>query len=87
MQDGAQNRSDPRVVGIVRVVIGGEVFDLPVQSVAFESDGAGTAGGFFAQGQELGILVDASVSPSEAKAQIERATEEAVRHLSKRFLN
>ncbi len=95
MQNGAQNNPDAllhdggaaRLLGFVRVVVGGQVFDLAVQSMSFEKDGKGTAGGFFSKDGQLGILVDESVSPSEAKAQIESATAEAVRHLSQRVLN
>jgi hypothetical protein len=90
MQNGAQNNPDVsgRLLGFVRVVVGGQVFDLAVKSMSFEKDTSDTtAGGFFSKDGQLGILVDDSVSPSEAKAQIERGTAEAVRHLSQRVLN
>jgi hypothetical protein len=89
MQNGAQNSPDlsGRLLGIVRVVVGGQVFELAVQSMSFEKDSDHTAGGFFSKDGQLGILVDDSVSASEAKAQIESATAEAVRHLSQRVLN
>jgi hypothetical protein len=93
MQSGAQNNPDSigvdrgRLLGFVRVVVGGQVFDLAVQSLSFEKDGDGLAGGFFSKDGQLGILVDDSVSPSDAKAQIERGTADAIRHLSRRVLN
>jgi hypothetical protein len=93
MQNGAQNNPDSfgvdrgRLLGFVRVVVGGQVFDLAVQSLCFEKDSHGTAGGFFSKDGQLGILVDDSVSATEAKAQIEQGTAEAVRHLSRRVLN
>ena len=89
MQNGAQNSADlsGRLLGVVRVVVGGQIFELAVQSMSFEKDGTGTAGGFFSKDGQLGILVDDSVSDTEAKAQIERATAEAVVHLSRRVLN
>lgn len=94
MQNGAHDTADAllqdgsaRLLGFVRVVVGGQVFDLAVQSMTFEKDGAGTAGGFFSKDGQLGILVDESVTAAEAKAQIENATAEAVRHLSRRVLN
>lgn len=89
MQNGAQNSADVsgRLLGFVRVVVGGQAFELAVQSMSFEKDGEGVAGGFFSKDGQLGILVDEAASPSEAKAQIERATAEAVRHLSQRVLN
>jgi hypothetical protein len=92
MQNGAHNNpsvseSSGRLLGFVRVVVGGQVFDLAVQSMSFEKDSERAAGGFFSKDGQLGILVDDSVSASEAKEQIERATAEAVRHLSQRVLN
>jgi hypothetical protein len=89
MQNGAQNNSDlsGRLLGFVRVVVGGQAFELAVQSMSFEKDSEGAAGGFFSKDGQLGILVDESASPSETKAQIEQATAEAVRHLSQRVLN
>ncbi len=93
MQNGAQKNGDSlaldraRLLGFVRVVVGGRIFELPVQSLSFEKDGVGLAGGFFSKDGELGILVDDAVSASEARAQIERGTAEAVRHLSQRVLN
>ena len=89
MQNGAQNNPDlsGRLLGFVRVVVGGQAFDLAVQSMSVERDGKGVAGGFFSNGGQLGILVDEAASPSEAKALIEQATAEAVRHLSRRVLN
>ncbi len=89
MQNGAQNNPElsGRLLGFVRVVVGGQAFELAVQSMSFEKDGDGTAGGFFSKDGQLGILVDDAASPSEAKAQIEQATVEAVRHLSRRVLN
>lgn len=76
-----------RLLGIVRVVVGGHVCDLPVQSVPFDSDGHRAAGGFFAQGDQLGILVDAAAPAAELQALIEAGTAEAVRHLSRKYLN
>lgn len=89
MQNGAHNNPDAsgRLIGFVRVVVGGKVFDLAVESMSFEKDGSGTAGGFFAKDGQLGILVDDAATPPEVKAQIEKGTEEAVRHLSQRLLN
>lgn len=93
MQNGAQNDLEflgvdrARLLGLVRVVIGGQVFDLAVQSITFEKDSDAAAGGFFSNDGQLGILVDDSATPSEAQAQIERGTAEAVRHLSQRVLN
>jgi hypothetical protein len=89
MQNGAQNNPEVsgRLLGFVRVVVGGQAFELAVQAMSFERDSERMAGGFFSKDGQLGILVDESASPSEAKEQIELATAEAVRHLSRRVLN
>lgn len=93
MQNGAQNaltKEGPyegRLLGFVRVMVGGRVFQLPVQAVSFEKDGDREAGGFFAHGDQLGILVDEAEEESQMKAQIAKATAEAVRHLSRKVLS
>lgn len=89
MQNGAQNISpvSGRLLGFVRVVVGGHVCDLAVQAVTFDSDGARTAGGFFVHDDQLGILVDETAPAAQIQAQIEKGTAEAVRHLSKKYLN
>ena len=89
MQNGAHNSpvGTGRLLGFVRVLIGGQQFELAVQSMTFEKDGDGTAGGFFVNEGQLGILVDESASPEGVQAQIEKGTVEAVRHLSRKYLN
>lgn len=76
-----------RLLGIVRVVVGGHACDLAVQSLPFDSDGKTQAGGFFVQGEQLGILVDDAASAAQVQSQIEKGTAEAVRHLSRKYLN
>ena len=90
MQIGAQKKKavSGRLLGFVRVEVGGRFFDLPIQGVAFEKDGLGVAGGFFVEADgQPGILVDVDSAAPEVQAQIERATAEAVRHLSQKYLN
>lgn len=90
MQDGAQlpvPTISGRLLGFVRVVVGGHICDLAVQAIAFDSDGERTAGGFFSYKDQIGILVDDAAPEDEVRAQIEKGTTEAVRHLSKKFLN
>jgi hypothetical protein len=89
MQNGAQNVQG-RLLGFVRVVVGGRAFDLPIQAMIFEKDLEGSEhppGGFFADGAELGILVDDTAPEAMVRAQIKEATVDAVRHLSRRVLN
>jgi hypothetical protein len=89
MQNGAQQLSSVsgRLLGFVRVVVGGHVCDLAVQAVSFDSDGERAAGGFFIHQGQLGIIVDDTASAAQVQAQIEKGTAEAVRHLSKKYLN
>ena len=82
-----------RLLGYVQVQVGSQVFALPVQAVHFERDRReeremSPAGGFFSEeGGQLGIIVDGDASESDVHAQIVKASAEAVRHISKRFLN
>jgi hypothetical protein len=87
MQNGAQNAVTGRLLGFVRVLVGGHVFDLPVQAVSLEKDGDRAAGGFFVHDRELGIIVDDAAPEAQMQAQIEKGTAEAVRHLSRKYLN
>jgi hypothetical protein len=89
MQNGAHISpvTSGRLLGFVRVLIGGQQFELAVQSMTFEKDSERTAGGFFVNEGHLGILVDEDASPEGVQAQIERGTEDAVRHLSQKYLN
>lgn len=77
-----------RLVGYVQVRIGSQVYALAVQAVPFSKDGQAHAGGFFADTSgHIGILVDGNATPEEQRAQIAKATEDAVTHLSRPFLN
>lgn len=88
MQNGAHiSPISGRLLGFVHVLIGGQQFELAVQSMSFEKDGERTSGGFFVSGGQLGILVDEAASPENVQAQIEKGTAEAVRHLSRKYLN
>jgi hypothetical protein len=92
MQNGAHTNiaalgASGRLLGFVRVMVGEQVFHLPVQAMSFEKDGVGVAGGFFADDGQLGILVDDTAPKSQLDAQIEGAIAEAVRHLSRKLLS
>jgi len=88
-----QTLQNARLLGFVQVRVGTQVFALPVQSVHFERDQASDApaGGFFttdgAEEDQYGIIVDGDASESEVQAQIAKGSEEAFRHISRRFLN
>jgi hypothetical protein len=85
------NIQNARLLGYVQVQVGSKVFALPVQGVHFERDRTDTApaGGFFADEghNQYGILVDVDASEQDVQAQIQRGSEEAVRHISQKFLN
>jgi len=81
---------DPALLGIVQLHIRGRLFAVPVKAVSFSegnTDGAPEKGGFFADGEELGILVDSRGSKAEVQRSIESACQDAVRHLSLRYTN
>jgi hypothetical protein len=81
---------DPALLGVVQVRVHGHLFALPVKAMSFSEGGAdGTPGkgGFFADGEELGILVDARGSQADVQRSIENACQDAVRHLSQRYAN
>lgn len=89
MQDEAQTNvsAEGRLLGFVRVLVGKQVFHLPVQAVSVENDGDRVACGFFDHEGQLGILVNEAAPASQLHAQIERGAAEAIRHLSRRVLN
>jgi hypothetical protein len=79
-----------RLLGYVQVQVGSQVYALPVQAVHFERDrrSINPAGGFFTEESgQFGIIVDGDASESDVHAQIVKASADAVRHISKKFLN
>ncbi len=78
-----------RLIGVVQVQVGAKVFALPVQAVKLDRDsGEQRPGGFFRdEAGHLGILVDEGTEGRELERQITAGMEDAVRHISKRFLN
>jgi hypothetical protein len=86
MKDIGQNA---KLIGFVQVHVGQRVFALPVQAVKFERDRTSTKpGGFFSdEAGQYGILVDGDASASDVQDQIALASAEAVRYISRKFLN
>jgi hypothetical protein len=77
-----------RLLGYVQLRVGERLYALPVQAVHFDRDSGASPGGFFDDQQgELGILVDGEASESDVQAQIESASEEAVRYFSRKYLS
>lgn len=85
-------QSQGRLIGVVQVQVGAQVFALPVQAVKLDRDnrdgGGHRPGGFFRdEAGHLGILVDEGTEGRELERQITAGMEDAVRHISRRFLN
>ncbi len=75
------------VVGKVEIQFGGQVVTLPIAELEFDSDSDDYAGGFYSDGDEAGILVAKGIGEDAREKAVQRACEDAVQFLSKRFLN
>jgi hypothetical protein len=78
-----------RLLGYVQLQVGSKVFALPVEAAPLKTaDGTPQAGGFFLEASgSFGIRVDSDASPADVQDQIQRASQDAVRHISHTFLN
>jgi hypothetical protein len=78
-----------RFLGYLQLQVGTQTYALPVQATPLNRpDGTSLPGGFFVEGTgKLGILVDSAASADEMQRQIQAASLDAVRHISRRFLN
>ena len=82
-----------RLLGVVQVRVGGRLYALPVQAMDFASDASdvpgnvGHRGGFFVQGDTMGIVVDDTATEQQMRSQINEGCAEAARHLASKFLN
>jgi hypothetical protein len=78
-----------RFLGYLQLQVGSKSYALPVQATPLKMpDGTSAPGGFFVEGTDkFGILVDSEATDSEVQEQIKRASLDAVRHISRRFLN
>jgi hypothetical protein len=80
-----------RLVGVVQLRVAGRLYALPVQAMDFASTTSDASqqprGGFFVQGDSMGIVVDESASEQQMRSQVEDGCAEAVKHLSAKFLN
>jgi hypothetical protein len=80
---------DSRFLGYVQVRVASRVFTLPVEAAPLTgADGIARPAGFFSEGEDrFGILVDSAASDAVQKETIERASADAARHISRKFLN
>jgi hypothetical protein len=78
-----------RLLGYVEVKVASRVFKLPVEAAPLQpGEEASPKPGFFSAGTEaFGILVDANAPDGEQRATIERASADAERFISRKFLN
>jgi hypothetical protein len=80
----ASENTDKRIVGHITVKIASQVVSVPVEAAPL---GDGSASGFFATPDGYGILVDSRETQAQQRETIERASVEAARFLSRKFLN
>jgi hypothetical protein len=80
---------ESRFLGYVKVKVASRVYSLPVEAVRLaQNDESEQRAGFFAEGGDrLGIVVDLDAPDAEQQATIERASADAARHISHKFLN
>ncbi|HEY5240910.1 MAG TPA: hypothetical protein VIJ22_05575 [Polyangiaceae bacterium] len=78
-----------RLLGYVDIKVASRVYKLPIEAAPLENGVESPAKpGFFSEGTDaLGILVDSNAPDGEQQATIERASAEAERFISRRFLN
>jgi hypothetical protein len=76
-------------VGYVHVKVASRVYRLPVEAAPMKRDEKATLKpGFFAEASDrFGILVDSEAPDREQRDTIERASEEAALHISRKLLN
>jgi hypothetical protein len=78
-----------RLLGYVEVKVASRIYKLPVEAAPLDAgEEQAPKDGFFAAGSDgLRIVVDANAPDGEQRAAIERASAEAERFISRKFLN
>jgi hypothetical protein len=75
-----------RLVGHVQLKVASRVYAVPVQEAPLA--GSAFEAGFFTEGKDgFGILVDSGAAESKQRETIEKASEEAAKFISRKFLN
>jgi hypothetical protein len=75
-----------RLLGYVQLRVGEKLVAVPVQSMKLDQDGGRRPGGFYAEGTQLGIYVD-DEGGEDVQEQIRKASDDAVRHIARKFFN
>jgi hypothetical protein len=78
-----------RLLGYVHVQVASRVYALPVEARTLKlDDGSVLEPGFIAEGPDrLGIVVDSEATDAVVRQTIDRASEEAARHIGRKLLN
>jgi hypothetical protein len=76
-----------RLLGYVQLRVGEKTIAVPVQAVKLEADGRKRPGGFYAEDDEYGIYVDDDGTERDVQAQIAKGSNDAVRHMGRKYLN
>jgi hypothetical protein len=92
MSEFSTTQSNMKLVGVVQVRVAGRLYAVPVSAMEFASDQTDSSssdkrGGFFVQGDTMGIVVDETASEQQMRGQVMDGCAEAVRHLSSKILN
>ena len=88
-KDMITGHSKNRFIGYVQVRVASQVYTLAVEAKPQLTDGgSGPELGFIpGDGKDMSILIDGDAPDKEQRETIERASVDAARHLSRRFLN
>ena len=85
------NQMPTRTIGVVQLRVAGRLYAVPVEAMDFANATDDTnehpRGGFFVQGDTMGILVDEGATEQQKRSQVMEGCADAVRHLSAKFLN
>ena len=78
-----------RFLGYVHVQVASRVYALPVEARPLSlGDGSRLEPGFVTEGPDrLGIVVDSEATDAVVKQTIDRASEEAARHIGRKLVN
>ena len=76
-----------RLLGYVQLRVGQKTIAVPVQAVKLDRDGGNRAGGFYVEDDQFGIYVDEAGTATDVQEQIARGSNEAVRHIGRKYLN